>query len=89
MPTNLRVMSRPVEDETTVEEGYSTTVPASVRERAEIEAGDRLQWTVDENGAISVRVVERDEGTFTSLDPVELDEETDAAEDHDAVAGEH
>ncbi|WP_436911394.1 AbrB/MazE/SpoVT family DNA-binding domain-containing protein [Halosimplex marinum] len=82
-------MSRPVEDETTVGEGYSTTVPASVRERAEIEAGDRLRWTVDEDGAISVRVVERGEETFGSLDPVELDEETDAAEDHDAVAGDH
>lgn len=89
MTTNSVVMSRPVEDETTVDEGYSVTLPSIVRDAAGIEAGDRLRWQVDETGAISVQVVEQEEGAFASLDPVELDEETDATEDHDTVAGDY
>lgn len=80
-------MSRSVEDETTVNESYSITVPASVREEAGIEAGDRLRWHVDDTGNLSVEVVQQCEGSFASLEPIELDEETNAAEDHDEVAG--
>jgi antitoxin PrlF len=82
-------MSRGVEDETTVNESYSVTVPASVRERVDIEAGDRLRWAVDEDGTVTVEVVEQERGAFAELDPVELDEKTDASEDHDRVAGEY
>lgn len=89
MTTNLIVMSQPVEDETTVDEGYSVTVPARIRERADIETGDRLRWSMNEAGEISVQIVEQREGAFASLDPVELDEETNAADDHDAVAGDY
>ncbi|WP_394324555.1 AbrB/MazE/SpoVT family DNA-binding domain-containing protein [Halorhabdus tiamatea] len=39
-------MSRGVEDETTVNGRGSVTVPASVRRSADIEAGDKLRWTV-------------------------------------------
>ena len=81
--------SRPVEDETTVNESCSVTVPASVRERVSIEAGDWLRWVGNEEGALGVEVVEQRHGAFASLDPVELDEETDAAMDHDEVAGEY
>ena len=81
-------MSRRVEDETTVNESYSVTVPAAVRRIAGIEAGDELRWIVDEDGAISVEPVNKRYGAFSELDPVDTGEETHAAEHHDLVAGE-
>jgi len=81
-------MSERVEDETTVNDSFSVTVPAAVRQRADIEAGDKLRWTVNEDGDISVEVVGQRYGAFAELEPVDIGEETQAAEDHDLVAGE-
>jgi len=81
-------MSRGVEDETTVNERGSVTVPASVRRSADIEAGDKLRWTVTDDGNISVEVVKQRYGAFSDLDPVESDEEIHVAADHDLAAGE-
>lgn len=81
-------MSRRVEDETTVNESYSVTVPAAVRRIAGIEAGDELRWIVDEDGTISVEPVDKRHGAFSELDPVDTGEETHATADHDLVAGE-
>lgn len=78
-----------VEDETTVNDSYSITVPAAVRERAGIEAGDKLRWRVDEHGDLSVEVVKQRYGAFSELDPIETDTETNAADDHDTIAGEY
>lgn len=80
-------MSNTVEDDTTVNESYSVTVPASVREEANLEAGDRLRWRVTEAGDLEVEVVKRRHGAFSDLEPVDVGEETNAAEDHDLVAG--
>ena len=80
-------MSHEVEDETTVNESYSITVPAAVRREAGVEAGDKLRWRVDEDREISVELVKQHYGAFSQLDPVDIDEATDAAEDHDLIAG--
>jgi len=80
-------MSGEIEDETTVNDSYSITVPAAVRRRAGIEAGDKLRWSVDETGHLSVEVVKQRHGAFSGLDPVDTGEKTHAAEDHDLVAG--
>lgn len=80
-------MSHEVEDETTVNESYSITVPASIRREANVEAGDKLRWHVDEQGRISVELVKQQYGAFSELDPVDIGESTDAAEDHDLIAG--
>lgn len=82
-------MSERVEDETTVNDSYSVTVPAAVRREAGIEAGDKLRWTVDEDGHVSVAVVEQRYGAFSDLEPVDVGSETHAAEDHDLVAREN
>jgi len=81
-------MSHRVEDETTVNDSYSITVPAAIRREANIEAGDKLRWTVDEAGRISVEIVKQRHGAFSDLDPVDTGEETHAADDHDLVASE-
>lgn len=76
-------MALHIEDETTVNESYSVTVPAAVRRQANIEAGDKLRWSVDEAGTVSVEIVKQRYGAFSGLDPVDTGEETHAAEDHD------
>jgi antitoxin PrlF len=82
-------MSNEVEDETTVNESFSVTVPAAVRRAAGVEAGDKLRWSVDEDGSLSVELVKQRYGAFSDLDPVDIGESTDAAEDHDFVTGEY
>jgi antitoxin PrlF len=82
-------MSNEVEDETTVNESFSVTVPAAVRRAAGVEAGDKLRWSVDEGGSLSVELVKQRYGAFSDLDPVDIGESTDAAEDHDFVTGEY
>jgi bifunctional DNA-binding transcriptional regulator/antitoxin component of YhaV-PrlF toxin-antitoxin module len=82
-------MSHEVEDKTTVNESYSVTVPAAVRRAAGVEAGDKLRWHVDDNGSLSVKVVKQQYGAFSKLDPVDTGESTDAAEDHDLIAGDY
>lgn len=82
-------MSQEIEDETTVNESYSVTVPAAVRRAAGVDAGDKLRWAVDEDGSLSVELVKQQYGAFSALDPVDTGEPTDAAEDHDLAAGEY
>lgn len=82
-------MSHEVEDETTVNESYSVTVPAAVRREAGIEAGDKIRWHVDDDGTLSIKLVKQQYGAFSQLDPVDIDESTNAADDHDLLAGEY
>ncbi|MFB6309425.1 MAG: AbrB/MazE/SpoVT family DNA-binding domain-containing protein [Haloarculaceae archaeon] len=82
-------MSREVEDETTVNESYSVTVPAAVRRAVGVEAGDKLRWRVEDDGSLSVELVKQHYGAFSDLEPVDIGEETDAATDHDLVAGDY
>lgn len=82
-------MSPEIEDETTVNDSYSVTVPAAVRREAGVEAGDKIRWHVDDEGALSIRLVKEHYGAFSQLEPVDVGESTDAAEDHDLIAGEY
>lgn len=82
-------MTPGVEDETTVNESYSVTVPAAVRREADVEAGDKIRWHVDEDGELAIEVVKQHYGAFSQLDPVDTGETTDAAEDHDLVVGQY
>lgn len=82
-------MSEEVEDETTVNDSYSVTVPAAVRDKAGVEAGDKLRWRVEDDGTLSVEVIKQRYGVFSELEPVDIGESTDAAEDHDLIAGEY
>lgn len=79
-------MAERVEDETTVNESYSVTVPAVVRRQAGIEAGDKLRWTVDEKGHLSVQVVKQRVGVFDDFEPVPMG--GDGATAHDRSGAE-
>ncbi len=82
-------MGHEIEGETTVNESYSVTVPAAVRQKAGVDAGDKLRWHVNEDGTLSVELVKQQYGTFSKLEPVESSEPTNAAEDHDLLPGEY
>ena len=82
-------MSHEVEDETTVNESYSVTVPAAVRREAGVEAGDKLRWQVDDDGRLTVELIKQQYGAFSELEPVDIGKPTDAANDHDLLAGEY
>jgi len=82
-------MSDNVEDETTVTGSYSVTVPAVVRRKVGIEAGDTLRWHVNEDGALSVKLVKQQNSAFSELEPVDIGKATDATEDQDFIAGEY
>ena len=82
-------MAPEIVGETTVNESYSVTVPAAIRQEADVDAGDKLRWHVDEDGSLSVELVKQQYGAFSELDPVDIGESTDAAEDHDLLAGEY
>jgi len=82
-------MSHEVEDETTINESFSVTVPAAVRQRAGVEAGDKLRWQVDDGGTLAIELVKQQYGAFSELEPVDIGEPSDAAEDHDLVAGDY
>lgn len=70
-------------------ESYSVTVPAAVRREAGVEAGDKIRWHVDDEGDLSIELVKQRYGAFSQLEPIDIDESTDAAEDHDLLAGEY
>jgi AbrB family looped-hinge helix DNA binding protein len=68
------------EDETTVNESYAVTIPATVREDLDLEPGDRLRWDVDADGRLVAEIIRERYGAFDDLEPVDIGEETDAVE---------
>jgi AbrB family looped-hinge helix DNA binding protein len=66
-------------DETTVNESFSVTVPASIRDRLDLEQGDKIRWTATEDGELSVEVVRQRRGVLDDVEPVDMGE-TNAVE---------
>lgn len=77
----LYMSSPEATDETTVNDSHSVTVPSEIRERLDIEPGDKLRWTLGEGDELRVEVVRQRYGAFEDLDPVDVGEETDAVEE--------
>lgn len=73
--------------QTTVNDHYSVTVPAQIRNRLDIQPGDKIRWEVTEDGSLTVEVVKERYGAFDNLDPVEMGE-TDVTTDHDIAGAE-
>ena len=71
-------------EETTVSDRGMVTIPAALRRRLDIEAGDKLRWAVDEEGELTVEVVKQRHGAFDDFEAVPMG--GDGQETHD-VAG--
>jgi len=57
--------------ETKVSDQGMVTIPASLRRRLDIEPGDKLRWTIDEDRGLSVEIVHQREGVFDDFEPVD------------------
>ncbi|GAA0681732.1 AbrB/MazE/SpoVT family DNA-binding domain-containing protein [Natronoarchaeum mannanilyticum] len=66
-------------EETKVSDRGMVTIPAALRRRLDIEAGDKLRWQTDDEGDLSVEIVHQREGVFDDFEPVDAGE-TDAVE---------
>lgn len=56
---------------TTVTDRGMVTIPADIRRRLDVGAGDKLRWNVDEDDTLTVEVVHQREGVFDDFDPVD------------------
>lgn len=63
-------------DETTLNDSHSVTVPSAIRERLDISAGDKLRWTLTDEGDLHVEVVTQRYGALPDLEPVDVGEVT-------------
>jgi antitoxin PrlF len=68
--------------ETTVNDSRSVTIPKDVCDELGVKPGDRVRWRV-EDGELSVEIIRQRYGAFDDFEPVDIGEETNAAEDHD------
>lgn len=69
-------------EETKVSDRGMVTIPATVRRRLDIEAGDKLRWTTDEEGNLTVEVVRQRYGVFEDDDlRADLGDAADASHD--------
>jgi AbrB family looped-hinge helix DNA binding protein len=60
-------------EETTVSDRGMVTIPADIRRRLDIDAGDKLRWTTDD-GELYIEVVRQREGVFDDFEPVDAGE---------------
>lgn len=72
-------------DETAVSDRYAVTIPSAVRDRLDVEPGDRIRWRVTESKDLVVEVLKQRTGVFDDFEPVDMGE-THAADDHDLDA---
>jgi AbrB family looped-hinge helix DNA binding protein len=59
-------------EETKVSERGMVTIPAEIRRRLDIDSGDKIRWTVDESGDLSVEVIKQEYGAFDDFEPVPM-----------------
>jgi len=74
-------------EETKVSDRGMVTIPASLRRRLDIEAGDKLRWDIDEEGTLSVEIVRQRYGAFED-DDLKAPMGGDGLETHDFAGNE-
>ncbi|WP_436926301.1 AbrB/MazE/SpoVT family DNA-binding domain-containing protein [Halosimplex amylolyticum] len=74
-------------EETKVSDRGVITIPASLRRRLDIQAGDKLRWNVDEAGRLVVEVVRQRYGAFED-DDLKADLGGDSDGTHDLAGNE-
>lgn len=72
--------------ETPLDETYAVTVPPQLRQRLDLEPGDRLRWEVTDDGRLAAEVVRERYGVADDLEPIDVDEETDALVETEELA---
>ena len=73
-----------IPEETKVSDRGMVTIPAEIRQRLDIEPGDKLRWETDAEGNLSVEVIKQRFGAFNDFQAVSMG--GDAQQTHD-IAG--
>lgn len=68
--------------ESRVEDDYAVRIPTRIRDQFDVSPGDRVQWSVTDDGDLTVEVVEQEYGAFEGAEVVSLG---GAADDHDCM----
>ena len=76
-----------VPEETTVSDRGMVTIPAALRHRLDIEPGDKLRWSADDEGDLSVEVVKQRYGAFDD-DDLKAPMGGDSLDTHDLAGSE-
>lgn len=76
----------PEDAETTLDERYAVTLPPNLRERLDLEPGNRLRWSVTDDGRLVGEIVHERYGVAEELEPIDIEEETDAVADTEGFA---
>ncbi len=71
-------------EETKVSDSGVVTVPASIRQRLDIEPGDKLRWHTEDDGSLSVEIVRERYGAFEGAETATF--EDDPVETHDTAS---
>jgi len=74
-------------EETKVSDSGVVTVPAALRRRLDIEPGDKLRWSTDDEGNLSVEIVRQRYGAFDG-DDLKAPMGGDGQETHDLAGHE-
>lgn len=67
------------DNESTIDDRYSVTIPRSVRENLALRPGDRLEWHVDDGRIVARAVDERSGAESNSERPTSGDERAESA----------
>jgi len=64
--------------------GNQANIPAHIRQKLDINDGDKLRWQIEDDGTLRVEVVQQRRGTFRDFDGYDGDQATAVTTDHDA-----
>ena len=70
-------------EETKVSDSGVVTVPAALRRRLDIEPGDKLRWSADDDDNLTVEVVRQRYGAFEGAETTTFDD--DPLDTHDTA----
>jgi AbrB family looped-hinge helix DNA binding protein len=70
-------------EETKVSDSGVVTIPAALRRRLDIEPGDKLRWSADDEGNLTVEVVRQRYGAFDGAETTTF--EDDPIDTHDTA----
>lgn len=63
--------------------GNQANIPVAIRRKLNIDDGDQLRWTLENDERVRVEVVTEQTGTFDDFEGYDGDEDTNVVEEHD------
>lgn len=64
--------------------GNQANIPAHIRRTLDIDDGDRLRWSIEDDGTLRVQILQQRSGTFSDFDGYDGFTATEVDREHDA-----